>query len=82
MSIDQGIVEEKWCAVVNPEGQYSIWPAGMPLPAGWSDAGKSGSRAECLEYIEHVWVDMRPMSLRRREASQVASGPDASKARE
>jgi MbtH protein len=51
-------------AVVNDEEQYSIWLADRPLPAGWRDAGVSGSRAECLDYIERVWTDMRPLSLR------------------
>jgi len=51
--------------VVNDEEQYSIWPAGRDLPLGWKPAGKSGSKAECLAYIEEVWVDMRPASLRR-----------------
>lgn len=34
------------------------------LPAGWNKAGKSGSKAECMEYIAEVWTDMRPKSLR------------------
>jgi MbtH protein len=52
--------------VVNLEEQYSIWLADQPNPAGWRDAGKSGSEAECLAYIEEVWKDMRPLSLRKR----------------
>jgi MbtH protein len=52
--------------VVNHEEQYSIWPADRPNPAGWQDAGKSGTRAECLAHIEQVWTDLRPRSLRER----------------
>jgi MbtH protein len=52
--------------VVNHEEQYSIWPADRDNAPGWRDAGKSGNRAECLAYIESVWTDMRPLSLRRR----------------
>ena len=55
-----------YTVVVNHEEQYSIWPAGRDLPLGWSDAGKSGPKAECLEYIKEVWTDMRPLSLRQR----------------
>ena len=51
--------------VVNGEGQYSIWLADRPIPAGWADAGKEGSKAECLAFVEEVWTDMRPLSLRR-----------------
>jgi uncharacterized protein YbdZ (MbtH family) len=51
--------------VVNHEERYSIWPADRENPLGWRDVGKSGSKAECLSYIEVVWTDMRPLSLRK-----------------
>lgn len=54
--------------VVNHEEQYSIWPAGRENALGWNDAGKSGTKAECLAYIKEVWTDMRPLSLRKRMA--------------
>jgi MbtH protein len=50
--------------VVNEEEQYSIWPAGRPLPGGWTAVGFRGSREECLDHIAEVWTDMRPRSLR------------------
>jgi MbtH protein len=50
--------------VVNGEQQYSIWPAHREPPLGWNRAGKQGPKAECLSYIEEVWTDMRPLSLR------------------
>jgi MbtH protein len=52
--------------VVNYEEQYSIWPADRENALGWSDAGKSGTKRECLEYIKEVWTDMRPLSLRKK----------------
>jgi MbtH protein len=52
--------------VVNDEQQYSIWPADRENALGWMDAGKSGSKEECLSYIKEVWTDMRPLSLRRQ----------------
>lgn len=58
--------ERIYKVVVNHEEQYSIWPADRENAAGWRDAGKSGRKAECLEYIREVWTDMRPLSLRRR----------------
>jgi MbtH protein len=51
--------------VLNHEEQYSIWPADRDVPDGWRKAGKSGKKAECLAYIEEVWTDMRPLSLRK-----------------
>jgi len=56
--------------VVNHEEQYSIWPADRELPAGWSKAGKHGTKAECLSYINEVWTDMRPLSLRKKMDEQ------------
>ena len=52
--------------VVNHEEQYSIWPADRENAIGWRDAGKKGSKDECLTYIEGVWTDMRPLSLRKQ----------------
>jgi MbtH protein len=52
--------------VVNHEEQYSIWRFDKPIPNGWSDAGKSGTKEECLSFINQVWTDMRPLSLRKR----------------
>ena len=51
--------------VVNSEEQYSIWPVERENPPGWREAGKSGSKTECLAYIKEVWTDMRPLSIRR-----------------
>ena len=56
--------------VVNAEGQYSLWPADREPPKGWEPAGKSGTKAECLAYIEEVWTDMRPRSLRESHAAR------------
>jgi len=50
--------------VINDEEQYSIWPADRANPAGWHDVGPHGTKSECLDYIETVWTDMRPASLR------------------
>lgn len=56
----------RYTVVANHEEQYSIWPAGREIPLGWREVGKSGAKAECLAYIEAVWTDMRPKSLRDR----------------
>ena len=55
-----------YMVVVNHEEQYSIWPVDRALPLGWRDAGKQGAKQECLDHIETVWTDMRPLSLRKR----------------
>lgn len=56
--------------VVNHEEQYSIWPDWQEIPAGWREAGKTGTKDECLAHIKEVWTDMRPLSLRQRMDAQ------------
>lgn len=50
--------------LVNDEGQYSLWPSGHEVPAGWQPDGTTGSRDECSAHVDEVWTDMRPRSLR------------------
>ena len=52
--------------VINQEEQYSIWPADRENAQGWRDVGKQGLKQECLDYINEVWTDMRPLSLRKQ----------------
>jgi len=52
--------------VINEEEQYSMWPVDQEIPDGWNTVGVSGTKQECLDYIERVWVDMRPKSLRKK----------------
>jgi len=67
--------DSRYEVVVNHEEQYSIWPEGRDLPLGWRLAGKAGSKAECLAYIEQVWTDMRPLSL-REQMRKLAENPE------
>jgi MbtH protein len=64
VSVDEREDDRRYTVVVNGEAQYSIWLVDQPLPLGWTEVGKSGSKAECLAYIQEVWTDMRPLSLR------------------
>jgi MbtH protein len=49
--------------VVNDEGQHSLWPTFVDVPAGWRIELISDSRAACLDFIDKNWTDMRPKSL-------------------
>ncbi|MFB6936814.1 MbtH family protein [Streptomyces sp. HUAS 31] len=49
--------------LVNDEGQHSLWPVFAEIPQGWTTAFGEASRAECLEFVEQNWTDMRPKSL-------------------
>lgn len=52
---------------MNHEEQYSIWPDYKSIPQGWTDAGRRGSKSECLAFIKEVWTDMKPLSLRKKD---------------
>lgn len=62
--------------VVNHEDQYSIWPVFKDTPDGWKEVGVRGTKKECLDHIEAVWTDMRPLSLRKfmDEAGAASNG--------
>jgi MbtH protein len=50
-------------ALINEEGQYSLWPTFVAIPKGWSTVYGSDSRAACLKFIEQNWTNMRPKNL-------------------
>ncbi|MDR6474425.1 MbtH protein [Burkholderia sp. OAS925] len=68
-----GDENSNFVVVVNDEEQYSIWPDYKAIPAGWREAGKSGRKDECLQWIDEVWTDMRPLSLRKAMAESAAA---------
>ena len=51
--------------LVNDEGQHSLWPTFVEVPAGWEVAHGPDGRQECLDYVNANWTDMRPRSLVR-----------------
>jgi MbtH protein len=53
-----------YLVLVNEEEQYSFWPKGNAIPNGWKIV-KEGTKAECGKYVNEVWTDMRPLSLRK-----------------
>ena len=67
MTTDDAGESTRYKVVVNHEEQYSIWPEDRDLPAGWRAEGCVGTKQECLDHIEEVWTDMRPLSLRQKQ---------------
>jgi MbtH protein len=49
----------------NSEGQHSLWPQFVDVPAGWSVVSGPATRAECVAYVDRMWTDLRPDSLIR-----------------
>ncbi len=56
----------RYYALVNEEGQYSLWPEHLDVPAGWIVEHGPEGRQACLDHINGHWVDMRPRSLVRQ----------------
>jgi len=70
----------EYLVLINEEGQYSLWPAFIDVPAGWRTTGPRGERKLCLEWIDQNWTDMRPRSLVREmeeDAAARAAAPAA-----
>lgn len=55
----------RFYALINDEGQYSLWPTFAEVPSGWRVVFGEDSRQACLDHIEANWTDMRPRSLVR-----------------
>ncbi|WP_175408073.1 MbtH family protein [Streptomyces sp. TRM64462] len=55
--------------LVNSEGQYSIWPAFVAVPDGWTVAMEAGTRDAAVAFVESNWTDLRPLSLREQSAA-------------
>lgn len=55
---------QKFTVLINDEEQYSLWPEWKAVPDGWQLAGMSGTEEECVKFVDRVWTDMRPKSLR------------------
>lgn len=77
---DEEVDNTVYKVVVNHEEQYSIWPAHRRIPLGWQDVGVEGGKDVCLEHIEKVWTDLRPLSLRKLMESGGANPPEGSDA--
>lgn len=77
MPIDEKEDTRIYTVVMNHEEQYSIWFADQPLPLGWNEVGKSGTKQECLSYIKEVWTDITPLSVRLRLRSNKPANDQA-----
>ncbi len=64
-------------ALVNSEGQYSLWPTFADVPPGWTIVHGAQTRRSCLDYIEEQWTDMRPKSLIEQMEGDEKSHADA-----
>ncbi len=56
--------------LANDEEQHSLWPTFADVPPGWRRVYGEASRADCLQYVDEHWTDMRPRSLREAMESR------------
>lgn len=63
----------RFSVLVNEEEQFSLWPATLSVPAGWTVVHGEDSRQACVDYIERHWTDLRPRSARHDPATTSAS---------
>ncbi len=64
--IEKALEEPTHCVLVNDEEQYSLWPIGKEVPAGWRRVF-DGTEEACVAYVDEFWTDMRPKSVRERQ---------------
>jgi MbtH protein len=64
--------EASYLVLVNDEGQHSLWPEAIAVPAGWRVAFGGDQRQACLSYIADSWPDIRPRSLMLSDGSEPA----------
>ena len=61
-------IDGQYIVLINEEHQYSLWPAAMDIPSGWSVALSAADRQTCMNYIAANWQDLRPRSIRQQTA--------------
>lgn len=60
-----GLRTDRYKVVINHEEQYSIISADQVISRGWREVGKTGSKEQCLDFIEEVWTDMTVLDKSR-----------------
>jgi MbtH protein len=61
--------QELFVVLMNDEEQYSLWPSGKDTPSGWRATEMRGTEEACMKWVDEVWTDMRPASLRAAMAT-------------
>lgn len=56
--------DSSYLVLVNDEGQHSLWPADIDVPAGWDHVLGPAAWRTCLDLVERRWTDPSPRSSR------------------
>lgn len=60
--------------LINDEEQYSLWSSSIAVPAGWRVVHGPTNKQACLDYVDDVWKDLTPRSVRLRLQEAAARG--------
>lgn len=68
--IDDDDIDEEYeklphIVLINHEEQYSLWRADIEIPGGWRQVWGPDTKEACMAWVDVVWTDMRPLSLRK-----------------
>lgn len=55
---------EDFIVLINDEEQYSLWSCSIDVPAGWRVVHGPSTKQACLDYVDDVWTDLTPRSVR------------------
>ena len=47
-----------YAVLCNPQNQFSLWPAMIAVPHGWSLVHGPATRKECLAFVSEHWEDI------------------------
>ncbi|KAB7766703.1 MbtH family protein [Xanthomonas maliensis] len=76
MTVSEHDVTEDFIVLINDEEQYSLWSSAIDIPQGWRLVYGPSNKQACLAYVEEVWTDLTPRSVRLslQQASQHGDG--------
>jgi amino acid adenylation domain-containing protein/thioester reductase-like protein len=66
--------ENAYVVTLNDVGQYAIWPATRPVPAGWHTRSAPMSLGACRALITRAWPDILPAAPRPDGADPAGPG--------
>ncbi|PIE25757.1 MAG: hypothetical protein CSA58_12645 [Micrococcales bacterium] len=53
--------DRTYTVLINDKDQHSLWLASKDVPAGWRPVGKTGTKDECVAYVDEVgYVGPKP----------------------
>lgn len=58
------IDDSLYAVMVNGDDRHALWPLGHDVLPGWRLTGFTGTRQECVRFIDEAWEDAHPAGKR------------------